>query len=67
MAKKKAKRGRPPKDPQHRKGRDLRIPVTDTEKATIDEAVALTEKGEMADWARGILLAAARKLIQKNT
>lgn len=60
MVKKPEKRGvgRPPKPPGMVRKADLRIPVTDDEKACILGAVG---DGEMASWARRILLEAAMK------
>jgi hypothetical protein len=51
--------GRPRKYGEQRMDTHLRIPVTDDQKALIDEATA-DAPGGMADWARGILLRAAR-------
>ena len=45
----------------------LRIPVTDEQKAVIDRATAEEPEG-MAAWARALLLAAAqRRLAKKNS
>lgn len=54
---KKPTKGRPPKSPQQRREADIRIPVTTEEKKIIQSA---TENGELAAWAREILLAAAK-------
>jgi hypothetical protein len=65
MAKKQQKRGpgRPPKPAGMVRDLDLRIPVTADEKARIATAV---ENGEMASWARSVLLEAAEKLTRKR-
>lgn len=57
-------RGRPPKADGERKAKDLRIPVTDAQKAIVTEAARLIGE-EMAAWARPILLAAAQAVIDK--
>jgi hypothetical protein len=44
---------------------DLRIPLTSEQKALIDEATKDEPEGKAA-WARAILLAAARKRIEKT-
>jgi hypothetical protein len=56
------KRGRPPKPEQERKSKDLRIPVSDEQKALVAEAMRVT-KQEMAAWARPILLSAAEAIL----
>ncbi len=43
----------------------LRIPVTDEQKAMIDQATADEVEG-MAAWARALLLAAARRKLAKS-
>lgn len=43
----------------------LRIPVTDEQKALIDQATAGEAEG-MAAWARAILLGAARRKLAKS-
>lgn len=45
---------------------DLRIPLTSDQKAMIDEATADEPEGKAA-WARGILLAAAKKKLAKSS
>lgn len=45
---------------------DLRIPVTEDQKAIIDKAVLMTERRELATWAREQLLSAARTLIDSK-
>jgi hypothetical protein len=57
-------RGRPPKENRDRKSVDLRIPVTEEQKAIIAEAVRAAGL-DMAGWARPILLAAAEELAKK--
>lgn len=44
---------------------DLRIPLTSDQKSLIDEATVDVEKGK-AEWARTILLGAARRKLAKN-
>jgi hypothetical protein len=51
---------RPPKDKADRKDAELRIPVTETQKATIFEAARRAGE-DMAVWARGVLLRAAQE------
>jgi hypothetical protein len=55
---------RPPKDPEDRKEYHLRVPLTDAQRAAVEEAARLEGEG-MAGWARSVLLAAARKRIDK--
>jgi hypothetical protein len=61
----KNQRGRPAKPKSLRKDVDLRIPVTLAQKARIIEA-ALSAGGDMAAWARPILLLAAEEQLQKD-
>jgi hypothetical protein len=56
---------RPFKKPEDRKNVDLRIPVTAEQKRLIMDAVALDDV-DMAAWARTILLAAARRRLEKE-
>jgi hypothetical protein len=56
---------RPKKDPALRMDTDLRIPLTNEQKALIDEASAIDPEGK-ASWARAILLRAARSLLAKT-
>jgi len=58
-------RGRPRKDEGERKDVDLRIPVTAEQKARVMEAVAL-DGGDMATWARPVLLRAAEQVLRKH-
>jgi len=58
--------GRPKKPPKLKMDSDLRIPVTTAQKQLIAKAVATTERGEIASWARGILVRAAEDLINDN-
>ncbi len=55
---------RPRKSPQDRKDYHLRVPLTREQLSVIEEAARLEDDG-MAGWARAILLAAARKRIDK--
>lgn len=61
MESRRARPGRPKKDPALIRGQDLRIPVTTNEKAIIQQAAAREGSGEMAQWARTILLTAAKR------
>lgn len=64
MAKKRSP-GRPKKPADQRRGADLRIPVTVEEKERIVQAAQKAgETGELASWARNILLAAAKRVLQ---
>jgi hypothetical protein len=56
---------RPRKNPEDRKEYHLRVPLTDAQLALIDEASRLDDEGK-AGWARAILLAAAKKRIEKD-
>jgi hypothetical protein len=58
-------RGRPTKPKGQRKDVDLRIPVTLAQKARIMEA-AESAGGDMAAWARPILLQAAEDQLQNG-
>jgi uncharacterized protein (DUF1778 family) len=51
--------GRPPKPEGERKAKDLRIPVSAEQKATITAAARLSGQ-DMAAWARAILLREAQ-------
>lgn len=61
----KKSRGRPTKPKSQRKDVDLRIPVTPAQKARVMEA-ALMAGGDMASWARPILLQAAEDQLKKR-
>jgi hypothetical protein len=56
--------GRPRKAGELRMDTDMRIPLTSEQKALIDEATADQAEGKAA-WARAILLAAARRKVEK--
>lgn len=56
------KRGRPRKSKRERKDSDLRIPMTQDQKAMVVEAARLAGE-DMASWARPILLQAAQARI----
>ena len=49
--------GRPPKPPEERKSAELRIRLTEDERAILDDAA----KGKTSTWARTLLLKAARR------
>ncbi len=55
-------RGRPPKSDGERKGKDLRIPVTEDQKELVAEAMRVSGH-DMATWARPLLLAAAQAIV----
>jgi len=55
---------RPPKKPELRMDKDLRIPVTAEQRETVNEA-ARASGFDMAAWARNILLRAAKQGIKK--
>lgn len=58
----KRKPGRPKKPPGQLRDVDIRIPVTKEEKGLIQKAAQeSTDHGELADWARSLLLDAAKK------
>jgi uncharacterized protein (DUF1778 family) len=60
----KKQRGRPAKREGERKNVDLRIPVTNEQKAMITQAAEI-EGVDMATWARPILLEMAKKVLSK--
>jgi hypothetical protein len=65
MAKKKKSPGRPKKPAGQRRETDIRIPVTAAEKRAIQQAAQQqAENGELAGWARTVLLAAAGGKLQ---
>ncbi len=55
---------RPRKSPEDRKAYHLRVPLTPAQLAAIEEAVRLDGEGK-AGWARSVLLAAAKKRIDR--
>jgi hypothetical protein len=55
---------RPLKNPEDRKGYHLRVPLTEAQRALIEEAARLEDEGRAA-WARTILLEAARRRVNK--
>ncbi len=55
---------RPRKNPEDRKDYHLRVPLTDAQLAIIEEAVRVEGEGK-AGWARSVLLAAAKKCIDR--
>jgi len=50
-------RGRPPKDPDERKSAELRIRLTEQERAELDAAAG----ANTSTWAREVLLKAAKR------
>ena len=57
--------GRPKKPANRRRETDIRIPVTADEKQMVQQAAQQAgESGEMAGWARTVLLAAAKKVLK---
>ena len=66
MAKKK-RPGRPKKPPGQVRSTDLRVPVTADEKRRVQQAAAIADaNGEMAAWARSVLLTAADLILRKS-
>ena len=61
----KRRRGRPRKSADQKKVVDLRIPVTQEQKAIITAAARVVGE-DMAAWVRPILLNAAAELLSKN-
>jgi uncharacterized protein (DUF1778 family) len=55
---------RPPKKPEERKSHHLRVPVTAEQRALVEEACRL-EGRDFAAWAREVLLAAARRAVER--
>jgi len=53
-------RGRPPKKPEDRRTSNMKIPLTDEEKETIERA-AIADGAKPVTWARDVLLKAAKK------
>ncbi len=56
-------RGRPPKTPEERKTANMKIPLADSEKDTI-EAAALADGVKPVTWARDVLLRAAKRRLK---
>jgi len=56
---------RPPKKPEDRKTHHLRVPVTDAQRQIVEEAIKL-EGLDFAEWARAILLDAAKRVTSKH-
>jgi uncharacterized protein (DUF1778 family) len=57
--------GRPAKKPEDRKTYQLHVPLTEAQHALIKQAVEL-DGDDKAEWARTILLDAARRRIAKD-
>jgi uncharacterized protein (DUF1778 family) len=55
---------RPRKNPEDRKDYHLRVPLTDAQRSLIEEASKLADQ-DLAAWSRSVLLAAAKKLIDR--
>lgn len=67
MATDKKPAGRPRKPVEHVRSEDLRIPVTTAEKHLVQEAaMAAGGTGEMASWARTILIREAQSLLESE-
>jgi hypothetical protein len=56
----KAERGRPPKPAAERKSASMKIPLTDKEKRSIEQA-ASADGAKPVTWARDVLLRAAKR------
>ena len=54
-----------PKKPEDRKSYHLRVPLTPRQRALIEEAVKVDDD-DKANWARAVLLNAAKRTIAKN-
>ncbi len=57
--------GRPAKKPEDRKSYHLRVPLDEGQRGLIEQAATLTH-ADKAEWARGVLLAAARKVVTRE-
>jgi hypothetical protein len=57
--------GRPPKNPEDRKTYQLHIPLTAAQHMLIKQAVEI-DAADKAEWARTVLLDAAKRKIAKN-
>jgi uncharacterized protein (DUF1778 family) len=53
---------RPTKDPSTLKNKDLRIPVTESDKALVDKATEILNK-DMAVWVRDLILGHAESVV----
>lgn len=60
MTKKNAKRGRPPKADKDRRDSDLRVRMSDQERAAV-KAAAASAGMEASTWARVVLIDAAKR------
>jgi uncharacterized protein (DUF1778 family) len=58
--------GRPPKKPEDRKTYQLHVPLTGDQHALIKQAVEIAG-ADKAEWARAVLLDAAKRSIAKST
>jgi hypothetical protein len=56
---------RPPKNPDLRMDKDLRIPVTAEQRETVNRAAQAAGQ-DMAAWARSLLLTAARRQLKNR-
>jgi len=57
--------GRPPKAPEDRRTADVKIPLTDAEKAMIWEAANIDDTKPVT-WTREVVLAAAKRRVAKH-
>jgi hypothetical protein len=60
------KAGRPPKPPEDRRDRDMKIPLSESERETIVEA-AEADESKPVTWARETLLKAAKRKLTRGT
>jgi hypothetical protein len=60
------KAGRPPKPPEDRRDRDMKIPLSESERETIVEA-AEADEAKPVTWARETLLKAAKRKLTRGT
>jgi hypothetical protein len=59
------KAGRPPKDPEDRRDRDMKIPLSENEREIIVKA-AQADEGKPVTWARDVLLKAAKRRLTRG-
>jgi uncharacterized protein (DUF1778 family) len=57
--------GRPRKNPEDRKDYHLRVPLASAQRRLI-EAASAAEDEDLAAWARGVLLDAAKRVVKKH-
>jgi len=60
------KAGRPPKAPEDRRDRDMKIPLNESERQVIEDA-AQADEAKPVTWARETLLRAAKRRLTRDT